>query len=147
VQAVFDKLKGVVSSRVGYEGGKRKSGYDDAESAGNAEVVEIEFDPERISYERLLDIFWKEHDPTSLNRQGLDFGRRYRSVIFYHDEEQKKKAKISMEKAEKRLKGRGFFSKFFGGKKIVTEIVKARKFYEAEEEHQNYYKKHGKTCK
>lgn len=135
VQAVFDKLNGVVSSRVGYEGGVGRGGYENVEEEGHVEVVEIEFDPKKISYGELLDVFWEEHDPTSLNRQGADVGKRYRSVIFYHDAKQKDEAMKSSVKISKEI-----------GKKIVTEIVKADKFYEAEEEHQKYFEKHGKVC-
>ena len=130
VQAVFDKLDGVVSSKVGYEGGVGSGGYEGAEEEGHAEVVKIEFNPEKISYGELLNVFWEEHDPTSLNKQGADVGRRYRSVIFYHDEEQRLEAEKSKENVEREL-----------DKKVVTEVVEAGEFYEAEEEHQKYLEK------
>lgn len=134
-QSVFDCLDGVLSSRVGYSGGKR-GGYEDAEEFGNAEVVEVTFDSSKISYGELLEVFWREHDATSVDRQGLDVGKRYRSVIFYHSEEQKRIAERSRDEAEKRL-----------GEKVATEIVAAGDFYEAEEEHQKYFEKHGKVCR
>jgi len=95
----------------------------------------LKFDPKVVSYDELLDVFWVEHDPTSIGRQGVDIGKRYRSVIFYHDEGQKKEAEKSKDEKEERL-----------GNKIVTEIVKAGKFHKAEEEHQKYSEKHGVTC-
>lgn len=135
VQAVFDKLPGVASSLVGYEGGEGEGVYGSAERRGHAEVVEVKFDSKKISYKKLLDVFWKEHDPTALNRQGLDIGKRYRSVIFYHNAKQK----VAAEKSRIELNAKS-------KKEIVTEIVKAGKFYEAEEEHQKYFEKHGKVC-
>ncbi len=146
VQDVFDGLDGVVSTRVGYSGGRGNSGYGGIEDSGHAEAIEVKFDSKRISYRKLLDVFWREHDPTLKNRQGLDIGSRYRSVIFYGNDKQKREAMESRERVKKRLLGnRGFFSNLLG-ERIITEIVKMGKFYEAEEEHQDYYKKHGKTC-
>ncbi len=137
VEAAFRKLYGVVSTRTGYVGGKMKNPtYEDVctGETGHAEVVEITFDPEKISYDSLLDVFWSNHNPTSLNRQGPDTGTQYRSIIFYHSAEQKKKAKESLRKLEKSGKW---------GSPIVTKIEKARAFYQAEDYHQQYLEKRG----
>jgi len=96
----------------------------------HAEVVQLKFDPKKVSYEELLDVFWKIHDPTQLNQQGLDIGTQYRSVIFYHSEKQKKVAMKSKEKHQKDF-----------NYKIVTQITKAKEFYKAEEYHQRYLEK------
>lgn len=133
VEEAFDGLNGVLSTRVGYTGGSVPDPtYKDVCSGdtGHAEVVEIEFDSNKISYEELLKIFWKIHDPTTVNRQGPDIGTQYRSVIFTHSEEQKKLAEASKEKAAKRFE-----------KPIVTQIIPATTFFEAEEYHQKYFKK------
>ena len=135
VQETFDNVSGVVSSRVGYSGGEGEGDYEGSEGRGHAEAVEVVFDSRLVSYDKLLKIFWEGHDPTSLNRQGLDFGNRYRSAIFYHCLKQKKAALESLRVAQKEFKGA-----------IVTEIVPASRFCEAEEEHQKYYEKHGKVC-
>ena len=103
---------------------------------GHAEAVEIEYDPAVVSYEKLLSVFWKIHDPTTLNRQGPDIGTQYRSAIFYHNSEQKKGAITSKESLEQS----GFYKR-----PIVTEIAPASKFYRAEEYHQRYLEKRGKT--
>lgn len=141
VQSVFDRVKGVLKTEVGYMGGDE--GYENVSyemvcsgKTWHAETVKVEFNPSKISYSELLDVFWKSHDPTQLNRQGFDFGTQYRSVIFYYNDKQKKEAEMSLLKKQKEL----------GKKKIVTEIVKARKFYRAEEYHQKYNEKHGKVC-
>jgi len=138
VEAAFQKVKGVTSTTVGYTGGKLRSPtYEDVctDKTEHAEVVQITYDPSKVSYEKLLEIFWNIHDPTQLNRQGPDTGTQYRSVIFYHNEQQKKIA----EESKKKLKYK---------KPIVTEITKAKEFYPAEEYHQKYLEKHGlKTCK
>lgn len=131
-EALFQALDGVKSVKVGYMGGHTKNPtYEQVCSGktGHAEVARIEYDPETISYEKLLGVFWKVHDPTSLNRQGADVGTQYRSVIFYHTQQQKEASAKSMEAVQKKLK-----------KKIVTEIVPAGEFYEAENYHQDYYK-------
>ncbi len=99
---------------------------------GHAEVVEVVFDPGKASYEKLLEVFWEIHDPTTLNRQGPDVGRQYRSIILYHNQKQMKLAITSMDGIQRKLR-----------KKIVTEIVNARKFYPAEEYHQKYLEKKG----
>ncbi|MFA5187957.1 MAG: peptide-methionine (S)-S-oxide reductase MsrA [Patescibacteria group bacterium] len=135
VQADFDKLKGVKETTVGYEGGDFKNPtYEDVSSGktGQAETIQIKYDPTEISYQDLLNAFWKMHNPTTLNRQGLNVGTNYRSVIFYHNEEQK----ILATKAIADLEHAGTY------KKIVTEVVPAKEFWPAEEYHQKYYLKH-----
>lgn len=134
-EAVFERLKGVYSVRSGYSGGKKENPtYEEVCSGktGHAEVIQIEYDPEEISYDEILEVFWKTHDPTTLNRQGADVGTQYRSVIFYHNNEQKEKA----EKYKTELDKSGAWDK-----PIVTEIVQFEKFYKAEDYHQNYYEK------
>ena len=143
VEAEFRQLpKGVVSTAVGYEGGTMKNPtYRDVctDRTGHAEVVEVEYEPEKISYEDLLKVFWANHDPTTLNRQGPDVGTQYRSVIFYHTPEQQAAALASKEKLEKSGRYR---------RPIVTEIVPATSFYRAEEYHQQYLEKRGlSSCK
>ena len=137
VEDLFRKTNGVTSTKVGYTGGKLSNPtYEEVctDATGHAEAVEVEYDPNKISYEELLDVFWNNHDPTSLNRQGPDIGKQYRSAIFFHDEEQKKIA----EKSKQSLESSGKFEK-----KIVTEIEPAPEFYQAEEYHQKYFQKHG----
>jgi peptide-methionine (S)-S-oxide reductase len=134
---LFSDLIGVIKTTVGYTGGKMPNPtYEQVCSGktGHAEAVEIEYDPEKISYTELLDIFWKNHNPTSLNRQGPDVGEQYRSAIFYHDEEQKAAAEASV----KELKDSGKFDR-----PIVTQIIQATTFYPAEEYHQKYLLKRG----
>ena len=138
VEAAFSDVKGVVSTAVGYMVGTMSDpSYEDvcSDETGHAEVVQVEYDPKQVSYSALLDVFWKIHDPTTLNRQGPDEGTQYRSVIFYHDEQQKKEAEKSKEQMQKKFCG-----------KIVTAIMKAGVFYKAEEYHQKYFKKHKNTC-
>jgi peptide-methionine (S)-S-oxide reductase len=133
VEAVFQDLKGVVSVQSGYSGGTVKNpGYKQVctGSTGHAEVVQIQFDPETISYDELLEVFWKVHDPTTLNRQGGDVGTQYRSAVFYHNEEQKRLA----EKYKAELNAQGVFEN-----PVVTEIVPFKEFYKAEDYHQDYY--------
>lgn len=135
MQALFDKVKGVVSTVAGYTGGHKKNPtYEEVCSGktGHSEAIEILYDPSRVTYEQLLDIFWKNIEPTMLNRQFVDFGTQYRTTIFYHDEEQKRLAEVSKERLEKS-------GEFY--KPIVTEIQPASTFYKAEEYHQQYYKK------
>lgn len=137
VEDIFRRTKGVTNTMVGYSGGWMKNPtYEDVctDTTGHAEVVQVEYDPKKISYEDLLDVFWSSHDPTQLNRQGPDIGVQYRSAIFYHDLEQEKTAKRSKEKLEKS----GRFAR-----SIVTEIKPAQEFYKAEEYHQQYYAKCG----
>lgn len=135
VEKIFSKVPGVVSIRVGYAGGTLSN--PDYElvctgRTGHAEAVEVTYDPSRVSYEELLTLFWEWHDPTTLNRQGPDVGTQYRSVIFTHDEEQRRAAERSKKLLEE--------AKVFG-RPIVTEIVPAGQFYLAEEYHQQYLKK------
>jgi len=137
VEDLFRKTKGVKSTKVGYTGGNLANPtYEEVctDRTGHAEAVEIEYDPDEISYDELLNIFWNNHNPTSLNRQGPDVGIQYRSSIFVHDESQKQTA----EKSKEKLNSSGKFSKT-----IVTEIVPSPEFYTAEEYHQKYFKKHG----
>ncbi len=139
VEESFRKLKGVVSTAVGYAGGtKDNPSYEDVctDETGHAEVVEVEFDPSQINYTELLDVFWANHNPTTLNRQGPDVGKQYRSVIFYHSPEQKAVAESSKDKLEK--------SRRFN-RPIVTQIESASRFWRAEEYHQRYLEKRGQT--
>ena len=136
VEEAFRQLKGVISTTVGYMGGTLLNPtYEDVctDKTGHAEVVEITFDPQKISYDELLTVFWDIHDPTTKNRQGPDMGTQYRSAIFYHSPEQKNAAEQSKQKLERTKKY---------NKKIVTEITKATIFYAAEEYHQHYLAKH-----
>jgi len=138
VEAAFRKIDGVVSTAVGYMGGTLKNPtYHDVCSGttGHAEVVQLTFDPAKVSYDQLLDVFWSVHDPTQLNRQGPDRGSNYRSVIFYHDTEQGAQARRSKEDLE--TSGRCGFSR------IMTQIVPAGEFWRAEEYHQQYFEKKG----
>ncbi len=133
VEASFQKIKGALSTTVGYMGGKTKNPtYEQVctDKTGHAEVVQITYDPSVVSYEKLLDVFWDIHDPTQKNRQGPDVGTQYRSVIFYHSEEQKKIAEDLKQKQTNRYK-----------KEIVTEIIPAKEFYPAEDYHQKYLEK------
>ena len=135
VQDKFDVVKGVMKTTAGYMGGNLKNPtYEDVctDKTGHTEVVQIEYDPNIVSYEELLDVFWKIHDPTQLNRQGPDVGSQYKSVIFYHDEKQREAAERSMDKIQKS-------EKF--NKPVVTDINKAKELYKAEEYHQHYFKK------
>ena len=135
LEAVYDQLEGVTDVVSGYSGGRRPNpSYEQVCSGatGHAEVVQVTFDPSRISFRELLEVFFTIHDPTTLNRQGGDVGTQYRSAIFYHDEEQRRLAVASLEA----LAGSGRFDL-----PIATEIVPASTFYPAEEYHQNYYRK------
>ncbi len=137
VEATFRQLPGVTATRVGYIGGKTSNPtYKDVctDATGHAEAVEVDYDPAKISYARLLETFWENHDPTQLNRQGPDWGTQYRSVIFYHTPEQEKEARASKEALEKSGRFR---------KPIVTQIVPDETFYEAEDYHQQYLEKRG----
>jgi peptide-methionine (S)-S-oxide reductase len=137
VEATFRQIEGVVDAAVGYAGGQTENPtYKDVctDRTGHAEVVEVEYDPERVPYEQLLDVFWENHDPTTLNRQGPDVGTQYRSAIFYQDEEQRAAAEAS----KARLDASGRFKR-----PIVTEISPAAPFYRAEEYHQRYLEKRG----
>ncbi len=135
VEAAFMEVKGVVSTKVGYMGGNLDNpSYEDVctDKTGHVEVVQIEYDPSIIGYDKLLDLFWNVHDPTQKNRQGPDIGTQYKSVIFYHDENQYKKAIKSKKSLQESIKY---------NKTIQTEIKPAQKFWKAEEYHQKYFKK------
>lgn len=139
VESAFRELigKGVISTKVGYIGGHTKNpSYEEVctHTTGHAEAVEVEYDPAKISYDKLLDVFWSIHDPTTPNRQGPDTGDQYRSGIFYHSPEQKKLA----DESKDRLAKSGKFSD-----PIVTEITQATEFYPAEDYHQQYFEKRG----
>ena len=137
VEASFRQLPGVIATRVGYIGGKTVNPtYKDVctDTTGHAEAVEIDYDPAKLSYERLLEVFWENHDPTQLNRQGPDFGKQYRTAIFFHSPEQEAAAQASKEKLAKSGRFR---------KPVVTQIVPAATFYEAEDYHQQYLEKRG----
>ena len=137
VEAAFRQTKGVKDTAVGYAGGSLANPtYRDvcSDGTGHAEVVQVEYDPAEISYDELLQVFWENHDPTTLNRQGPDVGTQYRSVIFYHTPEQEKAARASKESLEASGKFR---------RPVVTQIVAAPEFYRAEEYHQRYLEKRG----
>ena len=133
VEAVFEQLDGVASVESGYSGGTVENPtYQQicTGATGHAEVCRVRYDPKKVGFDELLEVFWKTHDPTTLNQQGNDFGTQYRSVIFYHDQRQKELA----EGLKRELDASGAFDA-----PIVTEIVPAEKFYKAEAYHQNYY--------
>jgi len=135
-EAIFKRLKGVESVLPGYAGGTVKNpSYDEVcmENTGHAESIQVKFDPRIISFEKILNIFWHTHNPTTLNRQGNDIGTQYRSAIFFHDEKQKAIA----EKSKKDLEQAGLYKD-----PIVTEITPFKNFYIAEDYHKNYYDKH-----
>ncbi|MBZ5527209.1 MAG: peptide-methionine (S)-S-oxide reductase MsrA [Acidobacteriia bacterium] len=137
VEAAFRKIPGVLDAAVGYSGGQTDNPtYQQVctDTTGHAEVIQVTFDPAIVRYEQLLEAFWMIHDPTQVNRQGPDFGRQYRTAIFFHSPEQEAAAKKS--KAD--LQGSGKFSR-----PIATEITAATKFYRAEEYHQRYLEKRG----
>lgn len=137
VEAVFQKINGVKSTEVGYSGGATENpGYEEVctDKTGHAEVVRVEYDPAEVSYEELMNVFWENHDPTTLNRQGPDVGTQYRSVIFYHTPEQRELAEKS--RAEQERSGKY-------NAPIVTEIKPAPSFYRAEDYHQRYLEKRG----
>src|SRR5580700_3303827 len=141
VEAAFRQIKGVKSTAVGYMGGKLKDPtYQDVctDRTGHAEVVQVEFNPSEVSYQELLRVFWDNHDPTTLNRQGPDTGTQYRSAIFFHDAEQEKAARDSKAILERE----GVFKR-----PIVTQIQPASAFYRAEEYQQQYFEKQGiRSC-
>ena len=139
VEELFRQAEGVTATAVGYTAGTVENPtYEHVctGTTGHAEAVEVEFDPEVIAYDELLELFWKAHDPTTLNRQGPDIGTQYRSAIYYHTDEQKRAALASKESLEE---SRAFPSK------IVTEIAVAETFYPAEDYHQQYLAKRGLT--
>jgi peptide-methionine (S)-S-oxide reductase len=137
IEAAFRRVPGVVDAIVGYSGGKMANPtYKDVctDETGHAEVVQVTFDPAKLSYEKLLDAFWAMHDPTQMNRQGPDFGSQYRTAIFFHSPEQEAAAK----KSKAALDASGKFRR-----PIATEITPASTFYRAEEYHQRYLDKRG----
>jgi len=137
VEESFRQIPGVLDTSVGYLGGLTQNPtYQDvcSDETGHAEVVQITYDPAKVSYDQLLDAFWEAHDPTTLNRQGPDMGTQYRSAIFFHSAEQERLARASKEK----MKSSGKFRR-----PIVTEITPASTFYRAEEYHQKYLAKRG----
>ena len=137
VEAAFRQIDGVISTAVGYSGGRTANPtYRDvcSDETGHAEVVEVEFDPAKVSYERLLDVFWENHDPTTLNRQGPDVGSQYRSAIFFHTPAQEATARESKARLEAAKRFR---------RPIVTEIEPAATFYRGEDYHQQYLEKRG----
>jgi peptide-methionine (S)-S-oxide reductase len=139
VEAAFRQVNGVTSTAVGYTGGQTKNPtYEQVctDRTGHAEAVEVEFDPAQVSYDDLLKVFWQNHDPTQLNRQGPDYGSQYRSAIFYHTPEQQAAAEASM----KQLAGSGKFNR-----PIATQIVPDAAFHRAEEYHQQYLEKRGQA--
>lgn len=139
VEARFGEVPGVTETAVGYSGGHTVNPtYKDVctDETGHAEVVELTFDPAKVSYEALVRLFFQLHDPTQLNRQGPDYGTQYRSAIFFHSPEQKSTAERVLQEAQKQIRG-----------KIVTQIEPAQTFYRAEEYHQKYLEKRGlKQC-
>jgi peptide-methionine (S)-S-oxide reductase len=139
VEAAFRQLEGVTGTRVGYSGGHSENPtYEDvcSHTTGHAEVVEVTYDPERVSYDDLLEVFWGKHNPTQLNRQGWDIGDQYRSAIFFHDAEQEDAALRSKASEQTRHM-----------KPVVTQVEPAQTFYEAEDYHQQYLEKRGRsTC-
>jgi peptide-methionine (S)-S-oxide reductase len=137
VEAAFRQLDGVTKTRVGYTGGALENPtYEDvcSHTTGHAEVVEVDYDPDQVSYDELLEVFWRKHNPTQLNRQGWDIGDQYRSVIFVHDEQQRDAAEQSKQNEQAAYR-----------KPIVTQIEPAPTFYEAEDYHQQYLEKQGRS--
>jgi peptide-methionine (S)-S-oxide reductase len=140
VEAAFAAIPGVSATAVGYEGGSlERPSYKDVctGTTSHAEVVELDFDPAQVSYERILDAFFSLHDPTTLNRQGPDWGTQYRSVVFFHSPAQQTEALAKIE----RLTAEGHFKP----KRIVTKVEPAQTFWRAEEYHQRYLEKRGQT--
>jgi len=134
-EAIFQRIDGVTAVKSGYEGGEvANPSYEDVctGTTGHAEVIQLTYDPAKISYDELLEVFWKNHDPTTLNRQGADVGTQYRSVIFYSTPEQK----LQAERYKAELNKTNAL-----GKPVVTEIAKAQPFYVAENYHQDYFNK------
>src|SRR5262249_54305445 len=134
IEAIFERLDGVKAVTSGYAGGTTEQpNYEEVCTGltGHAEVAQIEYDPQKISYDKLLEIFWEAHDPTTLNRQGADVGTQYRSVIFYHNDAQRQAAEKSKAAAAKQF-----------DHPIVTEIKPLTKFYKAENYHQDYFRNH-----
>lgn len=141
VQYVFSKVPGVVRTKVGYTGGTLVNPtYEQvcSHTTGHAEAVEVEYDPTKTTYRKLLEVFFAKHDPTTKDRQGPDVGDQYRSAIFFVNDEQKKEALAYVGELTR--------AKKFGNKPIVTLVVPATKFYTGENYHQNYFVKHGQVC-
>jgi peptide-methionine (S)-S-oxide reductase len=140
VEVAFRNVPGVLDTAVGYEGGTLPNPtYEDvcSKKTGHAEVVQVEFDPDEVSYDQLLDVFWDVHDPTQVNRQGPDVGSNYRSAVFFHSPEQQQQALASKARVQARF-----------GRPIATEITPASDFWRAEEYHQQYLVKRGRvTCR
>ena len=137
VEADFRRIPGVTATRVGYTGGRTEDpSYEEvcSHTTGHAEAVEVTFDPEEVSYEQLLDVFWNAHNPTQLNRQGWDIGDQYRSAIFFHSPEQEEAALRTKAEVQARTRGQ-----------VVTLIEAAPVFYEAEDYHQQYFEKRGRA--
>ena len=137
VEAAFRQVEGVTATRVGYSGGHTDNpSYEDvcSHTTGHAEVVEVTYDPKQVSYDDLLQVFWRKHDPTQLNRQGWDIGDQYRSAIFFHDEEQREAALRSKAQEQASVSA-----------PVVTQIEPAQTFYEAEDYHQQYLEKRGRS--
>ncbi len=137
VEDLLSKTKGVTSTKVGYIGGQlHDPTYEEVctDKTGHAEAVEVEYDPDEISYGELLDVFWRSHNPTTLNRQGHDVGIQYRSAIFYHNDQQKEVAEKSKQLLDES-------TQYYHP--VVTQIITVPIFYPAEEYHQKYFKKHG----
>lgn len=140
VQHIFSRLPGVIKTRAGFMGGSTQSpSYKEvcSDKTGHAETVKVEFDPSKISYRKLLETFFNNHNPTTLNRQGPDVGSQYRSAIFYSNKEQRKEAQAYKEELDKSKRFRN---------PVLTKIEKAGAFYDAEEYHQDYFAKHGISC-
>ncbi|HKP17632.1 MAG TPA: peptide-methionine (S)-S-oxide reductase MsrA [Gaiellaceae bacterium] len=139
VESTFRQLPGVTATRVGYTGGHSDDpSYHEvcSDTTGHAEAVEVEFDPEQVSYEQLLDVFWRSHNPTQGNRQGPDVGSQYRSGVFFHSPEQQEAALASKARVQAGL-----------AERVTTEVVPAATFWEAEDYHQQYFEKQGRaTC-
>ncbi len=137
IEAAFRRVPGVLDAAVGYSGGRTENpSYQDVctDTTGHAEVVQVTFDPAKLSYEQLLDVFWTIHDPTQVNRQGPDYGKQYRTAIFFHSPEQEASAKKSKQALEASGKLR---------RPVATEITAASPFWRAEEYHQRYLEKRG----
>jgi peptide-methionine (S)-S-oxide reductase len=138
VEAAFRQIPGVIEAISGYTGGRtERPTYEQvcSDRTGHAEAVEVTFDPSKVSYDQLLDAFWKIHDPTQVNRQGPDFGSQYRTAIFTHSPEQFAEAHASRQREQEKY-----------GKPIATEIASAPAFYPAEDYHQRYFERHGVAC-
>jgi len=139
VEAAFRQIDGVMKTEAGYEGGHLDNPtYEDvcSHTTGHAEVVQVTYEPEQVSYEELLGVFWAKHDPTQMNRQGWDVGDQYRSVVFVHDDEQR----VAAERSKAELDASGRYRK-----PVVTAIEPAQTFYAAEDYHQQYLEKRGRS--